>query len=139
MRKVLLLTVLLILGANAWAGHHKNFKTTAYVMVQDVNRVGTVKEWEALWPDYSKNLKLDKVYLETFRDNVFVDDKAMQQAIKFFKSKGVEVSGGITYNFSGSKRQRWESFCYSKFQDGSARQGRQGNDCRASPSRKPEV
>ncbi len=113
MRKVLLLTVLLILGANAWAGHHKNFKTTAYVMVQDVNRVGTVKEWEALWPDYSKNLKLDKVYLETFRDNVFVDDKAMQQAIKFFKSKGVEVSGGITYNFSGSKRQRWESFCYS--------------------------
>ena len=37
----------------------------------------------------------------------------MQQAIKFFKSKGVEVSGGITYNFSGSKRQRWESFCYS--------------------------
>ena len=56
MRKVLLLTVLLILGANAWAGHHKNFKTTAYVMVQDVNRVGTVKEWEALWPDYSKNL-----------------------------------------------------------------------------------
>ena len=34
MRKVLLLTVLLILGANAWAGHHKNFKTTAYVMVQ---------------------------------------------------------------------------------------------------------
>ena len=52
MRKVLLLTVLLILGANAWAGHHKNFKTTAYVMVQDVNRVGTVKEWEALWPDY---------------------------------------------------------------------------------------
>ena len=71
MRKVLLLTVLLILGANAWAGHHKNFKTTAYVMVQDVNRLGTVKEWEALWPDYSKNLKLDKVYLETFRDNVF--------------------------------------------------------------------
>ena len=52
MKKVLLLTVLLILGANAWAGHHKNFKTTAYVMVQDVNRVGTVKEWEALWPDY---------------------------------------------------------------------------------------
>ena len=37
MRKVLLLTVLLILGVNAWAGHHKNFKTTAYVMVQDVN------------------------------------------------------------------------------------------------------
>ena len=31
MKKVLLLTVLLILGANAWAGHHKNFKTTAYV------------------------------------------------------------------------------------------------------------
>ena len=113
MKKVLLLAVLLCLVINSWAGHYKNFKTTAYVIVQDVNRIGTAKAWEALWPDYSKNLRLDKVYLETFRDNVFVDDKAMQEAIKFFKSKGVEVSGGITYNFSGSKRQRWESFCYS--------------------------
>jgi hypothetical protein len=92
MKKVLLLVVLLCLGVNSWAGHYKNFKTTAYVIVQDVNRIGTAKAWEALWPDYSKNLRLDKVYLETFRDNVFVDDKAMQEAIKFFKSKGVEVS-----------------------------------------------
>lgn len=113
MKKVLLLIALLCIGTQAWAGHYKNFKTTAYVMVQDVNRIATVKNWEALWPEYERNLKLDKVYLETFRDNVYVDEKAMQQAIKFFKSKGVEVSGGITYNFSGSKRQRWESFCYS--------------------------
>lgn len=82
-------------------------------MVQDVNRMATVENWEKEWTTYSKNLKLDKVYLETFRDGVYVDDKAMKNAIKFFKSKGVEVSGGITYNRTGGVRQRWESFCYS--------------------------
>ena len=98
---------------NIWAGHYRNFKATVYVMVQDVNRMATVENWEKEWTTYSKNLKLDKVYLETFRDGVYVDDKAMKNAIKFFKSKGVEVSGGITYNRTGGQRQRWESFCYS--------------------------
>lgn len=97
----------------AWAGHFKNFKSTAYVIVQDVNRMATVDNWEKTWETYSKNLKLDKVYLETFRDMTFVDETALKNAIKFFKKKGVEISGGITYNKSGGKRQRWESFCYS--------------------------
>ncbi|MCR5245455.1 MAG: hypothetical protein K6C31_03965, partial [Bacteroidales bacterium] len=95
------------------AGNYKNFKSVAYVTVQDVNRFGTVANWEAFWKDYSRNLKLDKVYLETFRDGIYVKDDAMKAAIKFFKSKGVEVSGGITYNNGGGNRQRFESFCYS--------------------------
>ena len=114
MKKTLLTIVLLVSALlMAKAGNYKNFKSVAYVMVQTVNQVGTQQKWEELWKDYSKNLKLDKVYLETFRDMNFVEDKAMKEAIKFFKSKGIEVSGGITYNYSGGDRQRWETFCYS--------------------------
>lgn len=107
----ILAAVLTLPCLTARAGHYQNFKSVAYVTVGTVNQVGTVENWEKLWTDYSKNLTLDKVYLETFRDMQFVKDDAMKAAIKFFKSKGIEVSGGITYNYQGGNRQRWETFC----------------------------
>ena len=113
MKKILLSLACLLCTISAWAGHYKNFRATAYVMVQDVNRHTSYQDWEKEWATYSKNLKLDKVYLETYRDGTYVNDKAMKEAIKFFKKQGVEVSGGITYNYAGGGRQRWESFCYS--------------------------
>lgn len=72
-----LLLLVCLSVTNVLAGNYKNFKATVYVMVQDVNRMATVENWEKEWTTYSKNLKLDKVYLETFRDGVYVDDKAM--------------------------------------------------------------
>ena len=92
------------------AGNYKNFKSVAYVTSQEVNRYGTVEGWEAAWKDFSRNLKLDKVYLSTFNNSVPAEDAAIKAAIKFFKSKGVEVSGVITYNTRGTNRQRYESF-----------------------------
>jgi hypothetical protein len=103
----------LLLTFAAQAGNYRNFRNTAYIMAGDVNRIGTVENWEKSYAEFSKNLKLDKVYIETFRDMTYSDDKALDAAIKFFKSKGIEVSGGITYNWRGGVRQRWESFCYS--------------------------
>ncbi|MDO5443856.1 MAG: hypothetical protein Q4G10_09315, partial [Bacteroidia bacterium] len=101
----------LMISPAANAGHYKNFKSVSYVMVGTINQIGTVENWEKMWVDFSKNLTLDKVYLETYRDQQMVRDDAMKAAIKFFKSKGIEVSGGITYNYSGGIRQRWETFC----------------------------
>ena len=113
MKKSLLILAVLLMAIcpAANAGHYKNFKSVAYVTVGTVNQMGTVENWEKLWKDYSRNLTLDKVYLETYRDQQFVKDDAMKAAIKFFKSKKIEVSGGITYNYSGGIRQRWETFC----------------------------
>lgn len=82
-------------------------------MVSDVNKIGTYENWEKNYAEFSKGIKLDKIYLETYRDDQYVNDDAMKAAIKFFKDKGVEVAGGITYNYAGGKRQRWESFCYT--------------------------
>ena len=114
MKKILTLVLAaLAVTFASYAGHYKNFRNTAYIMAGDVNRIGTVENWEKSYAEFSKNLQLDKVYIETFRDMTYSDDKALEAAIKFFKSKGIEVSGGITYNWRGGVRQRWESFCYS--------------------------
>lgn len=115
MKKFLTIIAALCLfsGISAQAGHYKNFKSVSYVTVGTINQIGTVENWEKTWKEnYEKNLTLDKVYLETFRDMQFVKDDAMKAAIKFFKSKKIEISGGITYNY-GAVRQRWDSFCYS--------------------------
>jgi hypothetical protein len=114
MKKLLLMLMMIVPFAHAmYAGNYKNFKVAVYVMVSEVNRMGDRSQLEKTWTEYTKNLKVDKVYLETFRDMVFVDEKALQTAISFFREKGVEVSGGITYNAGGGNRMRWESFCYS--------------------------
>ncbi len=113
MRRFLLFAgLLLAMGLKTMAGNYEHFKVAVYVMVQDVNRMADQKWLETTWTDFTKNLKVDKVYLETFRDKVFVKEEALQNAIRFFQSKGVVTSGGITYNNGGGNRMRWESFCY---------------------------
>jgi len=112
MKKILVTISAVLISIVLSAGHYENFKSVAYVMVGTINQVGTYSNWEKMWEEnYSKNMSLDKVYLETFRDMQFVNDDAMKAAIKFFKSKNIEISGGITYNYSGGDRQRWETFC----------------------------
>ncbi|MDO4185060.1 MAG: hypothetical protein Q4D30_01010 [Bacteroidales bacterium] len=113
MKKLFLLCAALLLSLGVLADNYRNFRATAYIMAGDVNRIGTVENWEKSYAEFSKNLKLDKVYIETFRDMTYSDDKAQDAAIKFFRSKGIQISGGITYNWRGGVRQRWESFCYS--------------------------
>lgn len=113
MKKIIVVFICLFLADFSYAGNYKNFRATAYITVGNMNKMNDQAWLESTWKDLSKNVKLDKVYLETFRDMVFVNEKALQNAIKFFKSKGVEMSGGITFNRGGGNRMRWESFCYN--------------------------
>ena len=112
-RSISLLLFLLALSGSVMAGNYQNFRVAVYVTVQDVNRMSDQAALESMWAEFTKNLKVDKVYLETFRDMTFVDEAALQNAMKFFRSKNVEMMGGITYNFSGGTRMRWETVCYS--------------------------
>lgn len=111
-RLVFLFLSMLFLASIAQAKVYQNFRAATYVMVQDINRIATLENWEREWAPYAKGCPLDKIYLETYRDETYVNDAAMQAAIKFFRKQGLEVQGGITYNY-GAGRQRWESFCYS--------------------------
>ncbi|MCL2209762.1 MAG: hypothetical protein FWB89_06360 [Treponema sp.] len=75
--------------------HYKNFLTVTYVPA------GYLKEnpIEQIRADIEKTIKyvkLDKVYLETYRSEVFIERDKMEAYISLFKEYGFQISGGIT-------------------------------------------
>ena len=90
MKRLVLLFTALLLTLGVMAGRYRNFRATAYIMAGDVNRIGTVENWEKSYAEFSKNLKLDKVYIETFRDMTYSDDKALDgcHQVLPFQGKG---------------------------------------------------
>jgi hypothetical protein len=93
------------------AEEFRNFKVAVYCRAQQVAQMGD-REWlESAWEKISSQLHVDRVYLETHRDRLLVDEETMKAAISFFKGKGVEVCGGITYTVL--ERNNFQTFCYS--------------------------
>ena len=92
-------------------GKYKNFTVSVYARAYEVRDMGDLKKLEADWDIITRQLKVDKIYLETHRDNIFVDDKTLETAKKFFISHGIKVAGGITY--TKDEGNHYETFCYS--------------------------
>lgn len=97
--------------------HFKNFKVVTILPAPTI-----VRELDHLDEDYEKithYVPLDKVYLETFRGDSYVEREKMKSAIDFFKAKGVEVSGAITTCIPDQsaadrdKQRLFETFCWS--------------------------
>jgi len=97
--------------ADLQAGDFKNFKVAVYCRAYEVDRMGDSGWLEPLWNDLSRQVHVDKIYLETHRDLLVVDEETLKKAIRFFKERGVEVAGGITYTVS--EMNDFETFCYS--------------------------
>ncbi len=73
----------------------KNFKTVVYIPAM----IAASFSPEKLASDYEfieEFIGLDKVYLETHRNDCDVDPEQIKMIKSFLESKGVEVSGGIT-------------------------------------------
>ena len=107
-----LLALLTVLPAPA---AHKNFKVSVYVRAYEVQKMKD-REWlESSWKIISDQLDVDKIYLETHRDLLIVDDETLEQAKAFFLKQGLEVAGGITYTINESNE--FETFSYSDPED----------------------
>jgi hypothetical protein len=101
----------LFLSAPAWAGNYKNFEVSVYVMASDVQKMKDRPWLEAQWKKVTDGLKVDKVYLETYREEKWANQEAVDAAKKFFKEKGVKTAGGIATVEKG-----WPffvTFCYT--------------------------
>ena len=105
--------LLLLFAVSVFAGgnNYKNFDTALYSRVYETQQMKDPKWLESHWAAVSKYMKVDKIYLETHRDTVVVDQATLDQAKKFFLSKGVKVAGGITATVN--ERNQFETFCYS--------------------------
>jgi hypothetical protein len=97
--------------ANVLAGHYNSFTVSVYARAYEVKQMENQRWLDSTWNIISQQLKVDKIYLETHRDNVIVSDAAIEKAKKFFLAKGIKVAGGITFTMDESNR--FETFCYS--------------------------
>lgn len=101
--------VLLLFGA--WTGcfaaqsqnHYKSFTVSTYAIQSTVQRLmnGNLDPAES-WAALTRNLKIDKIYLEVMRNHTLVDEDGLEELKKFFKEQGVEVCGGLAYSVSES-------------------------------------
>ena len=97
------------------SAHHRNFKVSVYVRAYEVEKMKDSQWLESTWKTISSQLDVDKIYLETHRDLLVVDDATLVKAKAFFEKQGIEVAGGITYTIS--EPNDFETFSYSHPED----------------------
>jgi hypothetical protein len=105
---VLLLT--LIRPAEAQESY-ANFDVAVYSRVYETIQMGDLDWLEQRFDLMQRHVKIDKVYLETHRDTIVVDEEILLRVKDFFSDRGVETSGGITLTINESNR--FQTFCYS--------------------------
>ena len=87
-----LVAVLLCLDVpRAWAagGQYENFKVAVYIPVQITRSLADPQRLQSDWDRLNAQIKIDKVYLETYRDHQWADDATVEPIKKFFMDKGV--------------------------------------------------
>ena len=115
MRLIRLLTLLVLtalsLPATAKPVAYQSFKVAVYARAYEVREMADLNWLRPRWERISRDLHVDHIYLETHRDMILVDDATLDRTIKFFRDRGVRVSGGITWTIN--EPNRFETFCYS--------------------------
>jgi len=90
---------------------HDNFRVSIYTRAYEVQKMEDQRWLDSTWQVISSQLDVDKIYLETHRDLLIVDQETLDRAKKYFTKKGLEVAGGITYTIDESNL--FETFCYT--------------------------
>lgn len=90
---------------------YESFKVSIYVRAYEVDKMKDIHWLDSTWNVISQQLEVDKIYLETHRDLLVVEDATLEQAKKFFHDRGIETAGGITYTIN--EANSFETFCYS--------------------------
>ncbi|GHV49363.1 permease [Bacteroidia bacterium] len=111
MKRAIYLIICLAVAMSAFAGHYNGFKVSVYTRAYEVEKMKDLHWLDSTWNIISSQVKVDKIYLETHRDLLIVPGETLEQAKKFFQSKGIEVGGGITYTVN--EANSFETFCYS--------------------------
>jgi hypothetical protein len=89
--------------------HYKNFITVTYAPAGYLND-NSIEKIKADIEKAGRYIKLDKIYLETYRSEVLIERKKMEAVKALFTEKGFIVSGGITTTV---KRSLMGSMCFT--------------------------
>jgi len=106
--------IYMILLALVWcprADAYENFSVAVYCRAYETREMADLNWLDSRWQDITKQVHVDKVYLETHRDLLIVDDETLNKAKAYFHERGIRTAGGITLTVN--ERNRFETFCYS--------------------------
>ncbi len=102
---------LILLCCCCAVGKYQNFEVAVYSRAYETRQMGDPDWLQPKWDEITKQVHVDKIYLETHRDMIIVDEQTLNAAKKFFAERGVKTSGGITLTVN--ERNRFETFCYT--------------------------
>jgi hypothetical protein len=97
-------------------GRYRNFGVAIYIPVRFVQPLAKRETLERQWDTISRQLKVDKVYIESHRDRVTADDGLIEELKRFFAERGVRAAGGLTFS-DGAVSGQFRSFCYTNAED----------------------
>ncbi|MEO7493335.1 MAG: hypothetical protein ABIT83_06170 [Massilia sp.] len=97
-------------------GHYQHFKVAIYIPVRVAQSLADPALFEHQFARAMSQVPFDKVYIETYRDNVFATDAEIDAVKKQFLAKGIEVAGGVTMAAGGFNGQ-FMTFDYEKPED----------------------
>ncbi len=97
--------VLLAVGAltikAAAQGHYRSFIVSTYATQGTIQGLMNGNPDPATsWSNLTRNLKIDKIYLEVMRNHTLVDEAGLEKLKKFYQDRGVQVCGGLAYSVS---------------------------------------
>jgi hypothetical protein len=96
--------------------HYKNFSVAVYIPV-GVTRSMADPQWlSSHFASLSSQLKIDKVYIETYRGRQTADENSIDAIKKFFLDHGIQVAGGLAL-IDSSPGGQFKSFDYADASD----------------------
>jgi hypothetical protein len=114
----LLLPVLILLSCfelfAAAPPAHDQFHVAVYIPVGVVEQMKDPAWLQKSWKEISSQVKVDKVYIETYRSGLVADDALLDSVKKFFINQGVQVAGGIAYVGGGDNAGRVGNFAVTQ-------------------------
>lgn len=75
---------------------YNNFNASIYCPVWNLTSITDFEEFDRKFQLIEKNVKVGKVYLETYRGGEMISFEQMSKVVEYFLKKEIEVAGGIT-------------------------------------------
>ena len=95
----------------AESGQYKNFRVAVYIPAGVVERMQDPQWLQRTWETISLQMKVDKVYIETYRSQRIVDEQLLEPVKRFFLDRGVQVAGGIA--LTSVDARQFQTFSYA--------------------------
>ena len=90
---------------------HRNFRVAVYIPVGVVEQMKDRQWLENSWNTISRQIRVDKVYVESYRSGVLASGALLERVKKFFLHHGVQVAGGIA--FTARESRQFQTICYT--------------------------